>query len=187
VKTLKGLLINLLAYAIVTTVVVLGLNLYVMLAERSAGQSLWQNYHTEFDQYFETNYGSLNPVLKFFKRGAAEDEFNKLFVNKYGKLPDKTPPLKTAQENKNKYRSLYFYLLTPLWIILTALVYVIKLRYFVVRLSVILIAAGWIIATIYLPALFGRELRPLNTAVLILVPAGIAWALIYLLEGKRTG
>ena len=186
-KNFKWLLIDLLVYAITTALLILGLNLYVMLAEHSEAQSLWQNYKTEFNQYFESNYGSLNPLLKFFKKDAAEKEFNKMFVTKYGQLPEKTPPIKAAQETQKKYRSLYFYLLTPLWIVLSALVFIIKIRYFVVRLTIILIAAGWIIMTIYLPALLGKELLPINAMVLILVPAGIAWALIYLIEGKKAG
>lgn len=186
-KTLKWLLIDLLAYLAITGLVILSLNLYVTLAQRSEGQSLWQNYNTEFSQYFENTYGSLNPFFKFFKKDQAEKEFNKIFVDKYGKLPEKTSPAKTAEEKAKKYRSIYFYLITPLWIILSVLVYIIRIRYFIVRLTIILIAAAWIIVTIYLPALIGKELHPINAVVLILVPAGIAWALIYLIESKKTG
>jgi len=185
-KTLKAILINLLSYAVVTIMIVSGLNIYVNLVERSGEESLWKNYTTEFEKYVEEKYSSLHPILRYFKKGAAEKEFTKIFVNKYGKIPEKTSPAKVAQDRKERYLRLYFYLLTPLWIIISILVLIIKRGFFRARVIITLITATWIILTTYIPALAGKEMRLINTLVLILVPAGIAWALIRMFEEKRS-
>ena len=185
-KILKTILINILLYAAVTAVVVGGLELRVYLADRSAGESLWRTYAVELEKYVEEKHSSLPPVLRYFKRGEAQKEFNRIFVEKYGEIPEKTSPAKAAENQKKRYLWFYYYLVTPLWILVSFLVFFIRRGFFRVRVIIALIAAAWIILTIYIPALSGKELRLVNTLVLILVPAGIAWAIIRLLETKRS-
>ncbi len=185
-KTLKAILINILLYAVVTTIVVSGFELYVYLAEHSAEESLWRTYTVELEKYVDQKYGSLPPVLRYFKKGAAQKEFNRIFVEKYGEIPEKTSPAKAAESQKKRYLKLYFYLVTPLWIIVSILVFVIRRGFFRARVIITLITATWIILTTYIPALTGKEMRLVNTLVLILVPAGIAWAIILIFEQKRS-
>lgn len=177
---------NILLYAVVTMVVVGGLELRVYLAERSAGESLWRTYSVELEKYVEEKYSSLPPFLRYFKRGVAQKEFNRIFVEKYGEIPEKTSPAKAAESQQKQYLRVYYYLVTPLWILVSLLVFFIRRGLLRARVIIALIAAAWIVATIYLPALSGKELRLVNTLVLILVPAGIAWAIIRLLETKRS-
>jgi hypothetical protein len=185
-KTLKAILLNILFYVVVTVVVVGGLELHVYLAERSAEESLWKTYTVELEEYVEQKYSSLPPLLRYFKRGEVKKEFNRIFVEKYGEIPEKTSPAKAAEKQKKRYLRFYYYLVTPLWILISFLVFFIRRGLFRARIIITLIAAAWIILTIYLPALSGQELRLVNTLVLILVPAGIAWAIIRLFERKSS-
>jgi len=186
VKTLKGILINLLAYAVVTAILLGGLNLYVTYVQHSEAERLWQNYSTEFNKYFEEKYGHLNPLFQTLKRNAAKKEFTKIFVGIYGKVPEKDSPAKLAEGKKKHYLLIFFWVITPLWIIISLLVFTIKRGFFRARVIITLITATWIVLTTYLPALAGKELRLVNTLVLILVPAGIAWALIRIFEVRKS-
>lgn len=185
-KTLKAVLLNILLYAAVTFILVGGLELRVYLAERSAEESLWKTYNVKLGEYLEEKYSSLPPILRYFKKGAAQKEFNRIFVEKYGEIPEKTSPSKAAESQKKWYLWLYFYLVTPLWILISFLVFVIRRGFFRARVIITLIAATWIILTTYIPALNGKEMRLTNTLVLILVPAGIAWAIIQIFENKKS-
>ena len=143
-------------------------------------------YTVKLEEYVEEKYSSLPPVLRYFKKGAAQKEFNRIFVEKYGEIPEKTSPAKAAENQKKRYLWFYYYLITPLWLLISILVFVVRRGFFRARVIITLVAAAWIILTIYLPALSGKELRLVNTLVLILVPAGIAWAVIQLFETKRS-
>lgn len=185
-KNLKAILINILLYAAVTTIVVSGFGFYVYLAERSAKESLWRTYTVELEKYVDEKYSSLPPFLRYFKKGEAQKEFNRIFVEKYGEIPDKTSPAKAAESQKKRYFRLYFYLITPLWILISFLVFLIRRGLFRARVIITFITAAWIVVTTYIPALTGKEMRLINTLVLILVPAGIAWAIIRIFENKRS-
>lgn len=184
-KKIKGTLINLAAYAIVTLIIMGGLNLQVFLAQRSEDEALWQVYSIEYQEFVEKEYP--NAFVRFFKKNEAEERFREEFLQKHGKVPQEKSPQEEAEKVKRHYLSIFFFVVTPIWLVVSLAVFYIRrklLRTLTLQIIIIALASVWIIISVYLPALFGRDLKLLNTLVLIIIPAGIAWALIYVI-GQR--
>lgn len=184
-KSLKGTLINLAVYAVIAIILVASLNLYVFMAQRSKSEELWQVYFIEYEDFLDKEYPNL--FVRFIKKNEAEEKFKAEFEKKHGKLPGEDSPLNIAEKRGGRYLSVFFYLITPIWLVISAAIFYIRrkfLRTITIQIVIIAVTSIWIIISVYLPALFGRDLKLLNTLVLIVVPAGIAWALIYVL-GQR--
>ena len=184
-KSIKGILINVAAYALVTILLIASLNLYVFMAQKSKGEELWQVYSIEYEDFLDKEYP--NRFVRFIKKNEAEEKFRAEFEKKHGRLPGEDSPLDVAQKKKRRYLQLFFFMITPIWLVVSLAVFYIRrkfLRAITIQIIIIAIASIWIIISVYLPALVGRDLKLLNTLVLIIIPAGIAWALIYVI-GQR--
>lgn len=183
-KALKSVIISAVIYLVFSSVFVLSINYYVN-SKYDNDAKLWEKY--------EAGMKDLKEKINLFKFSIEDEkEYRYIFEKKYGK------DMYWYQYQKGNYPdvlrsrdlafSIYEYVITPAWVLLTLLFFLVRNGWFTtfrIKSIIVWIALLWITLTSYLPALFGADLHLANILARILVPIIIAVGAIYLIDLRK--